>query len=182
MLSLISHTRPSTKPTASAITATDSIAITCTPTEGASRYRGSHELLNRCCSHSCCASRLRRQCPHSRVKRTGADTTRCPLTTLTDHCIGVPFLAFGTACEFHPRSREPRVIFPRCKMSVRNRGLFPVVNRSDEYRRFAAECLKIAQAAEDEKQRALFLQMARAWLALAQKDDDCDQRLEDEIK
>jgi hypothetical protein len=57
-------------------------------------------------------------------------------------------------------------------------GLLSVLNRSDEYRRFAAECLKIGQAAEDEKQRALFLQMARAWLALAQKDDDCNQSLD----
>jgi hypothetical protein len=87
-----------------------------------------------------------------------------------------------TAREFHPGLR---VIFPRCKTSVRNRGLLPVVSRSDEYRRFAAECLEIAKAAEDEQQRAIFLQMARAWLALAQKDEtnaDCDQSLEDEIK
>jgi hypothetical protein len=45
------------------------------------------------------------------------------------------------------------------------------VGKSDEYRRFAAECLKIGQAAEDEQQRAIFLQMARAWLALAQRDE-----------
>ena len=44
------------------------------------------------------------------------------------------------------------------------------MSRSDEYRRFAAECLKIEQAADDEQQRAIFLQMARAWLALAQKE------------
>ena len=58
------------------------------------------------------------------------------------------------------------------------------VSGSDEYRRFAAECLKIAQAAEDEQRRAIFLQMARAWLALAQKDEanaDRRQSLEDEI-
>jgi len=58
------------------------------------------------------------------------------------------------------------------------------VSKSDEYRRFAAECLKIGQAAEDEQQRAIFLQMARAWLALAQKDEanaDRRQNLEDEI-
>ena len=59
-----------------------------------------------------------------------------------------------------------------------------MVSRSDEYRRFAAECLKIGQAAEDEQQSALFLQMARAWLALAQRDEtngDCHQSPEDEI-
>jgi hypothetical protein len=45
------------------------------------------------------------------------------------------------------------------------------MRKSDDYRRFAAECLKIGQAAEDEQQRAIFLQMARTWLALAQKDE-----------
>lgn len=45
------------------------------------------------------------------------------------------------------------------------------MGRSDEYRRFAAECLKIEQTTKDEQQRAIFLQMARAWLDLAQKDE-----------
>jgi hypothetical protein len=43
--------------------------------------------------------------------------------------------------------------------------------RSDEYRRFAAECLKMARTAEDEQHRAIFLQMTRVWFVLAQKDD-----------
>jgi hypothetical protein len=43
------------------------------------------------------------------------------------------------------------------------------MSRWDLYRRFAAECLKIANATEDEQHRAAFLQMARTWLALAQK-------------
>jgi hypothetical protein len=45
------------------------------------------------------------------------------------------------------------------------------MSRSDEYCRFAAECLKIARAAEDEQSRAIFLQMARVWFALIQKDE-----------
>jgi hypothetical protein len=45
------------------------------------------------------------------------------------------------------------------------------MSRSDEYRRFAAECLKMARTAEDEQNRAMFLQMAQAWFALAQKDE-----------
>ena len=45
------------------------------------------------------------------------------------------------------------------------------MSRSDAYRRFAAACLKIEQGADDEQQRAIFLQMARAWLALAQKEE-----------
>lgn len=58
------------------------------------------------------------------------------------------------------------------------------MSRSDEYRRFAAECLKIGQAAKAEGQRALFLEMASTWLALAQKDEtspDSHQSEEDEI-
>jgi hypothetical protein len=54
------------------------------------------------------------------------------------------------------------------------------MSRSDGYRRFAAECLKIAHAAEDERQRAIFVQMARAWLSLAQRAEtnaDCAEAL-----
>jgi hypothetical protein len=90
-----------------------------------------------------------------------------------------------TACEFHPGLGNCGLSFRVAKHWSEIGGLLPVVSRSDEYRRFAAECLEIGKAAEDEQQRAIFLQMARAWLALAQKDEtnaDCDQSLEDEIK
>ena len=40
---------------------------------------------------------------------------------------------------------------------------------SDEYRRFAAECVKIAQATEDGQRQAVFLKMAEVWLELARK-------------
>jgi hypothetical protein len=36
--------------------------------------------------------------------------------------------------------------------------------RSDEYCRFTAECLKMARTAEDEQNRAIFMQMARCGL------------------
>jgi hypothetical protein len=58
------------------------------------------------------------------------------------------------------------------------------MSRSDDYRRFAAECMKIASVAEDERQRAIFIQMARAWLALAQRGETNVHRhegLEEEI-
>jgi hypothetical protein len=45
------------------------------------------------------------------------------------------------------------------------------MSRSDEYCRFTAECLKMARTAEDEQNRAIFLQMARVWFALVQKDE-----------
>jgi hypothetical protein len=58
------------------------------------------------------------------------------------------------------------------------------MSRSDDYRRFAAECLKIAHDAEDEQQRAIFVEMARAWSALAQRGEtnaDSAEGLEEEI-
>jgi hypothetical protein len=50
------------------------------------------------------------------------------------------------------------------------------MSKSDDYRRFAAECLKMAQATEDKQRSALYLQMARAWLDLAQKDETNSDR------
>lgn len=50
------------------------------------------------------------------------------------------------------------------------------MGRSDEYRRFAAECLKIAHATGDEHHRAVFLQMAQVWLDLARKDETNSDR------
>jgi hypothetical protein len=67
--------------------------------------------------------------------------------------------------------------------SVSNRGLL-LMSRLDEYRHFAAECLKMAQAAEDEQRRTILLQMAQGWLDLAQKDEtnaDQPNGEEDEI-
>jgi hypothetical protein len=48
-------------------------------------------------------------------------------------------------------------------------GALLPMSRSEEYRRFASECLKMARTAEDEQNRAILLQMAQALLALAQK-------------
>jgi hypothetical protein len=54
------------------------------------------------------------------------------------------------------------------------------MSRVDEYRRFAAECLKMAQAADDEQRRSILLQMAQGWLALAQKDETNADRADGE--
>jgi hypothetical protein len=42
--------------------------------------------------------------------------------------------------------------------------------KAGEFLRFAAECLKMAKTAEDEQNRASFLQMARVWFALAERE------------
>jgi hypothetical protein len=63
-------------------------------------------------------------------------------------------------------------------------GVRGPMSRSDDYRRFAAECMKIACTADDEQRRAIFVQMARAWFALAQRgatNVDRDEGLEEEI-
>ena len=41
------------------------------------------------------------------------------------------------------------------------------MGRSDEYRRYAAECLEMASVIHDPKARAALLQMAQVWLRLA---------------
>ena len=41
--------------------------------------------------------------------------------------------------------------------------------RSEDYRRFARECLQLAKVAETETSRALFLQMAQVWFRLAEE-------------
>jgi hypothetical protein len=41
------------------------------------------------------------------------------------------------------------------------------MGRSDEYRRYAAECLEMASALHDPKTRATLLHMAQVWLRLA---------------
>ena len=42
------------------------------------------------------------------------------------------------------------------------------MGRSDDYRRFARECLEIARTAEDPQARAALLQMAQVWFRLAE--------------
>jgi hypothetical protein len=43
------------------------------------------------------------------------------------------------------------------------------VARSEEYRRFAQECLVLARNAEDERAQALLLHMAQVWFRLAEE-------------
>jgi hypothetical protein len=43
------------------------------------------------------------------------------------------------------------------------------VARSEEYRRFAQECLLLARGAEEERARASLLHMAHVWFRLAEE-------------
>ena len=50
-------------------------------------------------------------------------------------------------------------------------GALSRMERSDDYRRYAKECLDMANTVQDAKSRASLLQMAQVWLRLAQEHD-----------
>jgi hypothetical protein len=76
-------------------------------------------------------------------------------------CAGVPRPKSG-------RRAEPTAVLPRCTQS--RRGHFRM-GRSDDYRRYAKDCLDMASTVQDAKSRASLLQMAQVWLRLAQTHD-----------
>jgi hypothetical protein len=45
------------------------------------------------------------------------------------------------------------------------------VDRSDQYRRFAQECLEMARTSESDQTRVILLQMAQVWFRLAKTHD-----------
>ena len=47
-------------------------------------------------------------------------------------------------------------------------GVAACVDRSDQYRRFAQECLEMARASESEQTRVVLIQMAQVWFRLAE--------------
>ena len=60
------------------------------------------------------------------------------------------------------------VAFPRCGKRLQGRGP-RLVGKSDEYRRYARECLEMASAISDPRARASLLQMAQVWFRLADR-------------
>lgn len=54
------------------------------------------------------------------------------------------------------------------------------MGRSEEYRRFAAECLEMASAFDDPQARAVLLQMAQVWFRLSSETADCGDASEKE--
>jgi hypothetical protein len=58
------------------------------------------------------------------------------------------------------------------------------VDRSEQYRRFAQECLDMVRASESGQTRGVLLQMAQVWfrLAKAHESDDAGQRTDAEAK
>ena len=54
------------------------------------------------------------------------------------------------------------------------------MGRSEEYRRFAAECLEMASAFDNPQARAVLLQMAQVWFRLAGEVTACGDAPESE--
>ena len=50
------------------------------------------------------------------------------------------------------------------------------VDRSDQYRRFAQECLEMARTSESEQTRVVLIQMAQVWFRLAAARESEDAR------
>jgi len=47
-------------------------------------------------------------------------------------------------------------------------GVVACVDRSEQYRRFAQECLEMARTSESEQTRVVLIQMAQVWFRLAE--------------
>jgi hypothetical protein len=61
---------------------------------------------------------------------------------------------------------EPGGAHPRSVLLARD-GSISCVDRSDQYRRFAQECLEMARTSEGEQTRVVLIQMAQVWFRLA---------------
>jgi hypothetical protein len=51
--------------------------------------------------------------------------------------------------------------------------------RSEQYRRFAQECLEMARNTQDERARASLIQMAQVWFRLADQTSETDEKQSD---
>lgn len=53
------------------------------------------------------------------------------------------------------------------------------MTRAEEYRRYAAECIRVAQATSNPNDKQLMLEMAQKWRDLAEKVERKDQSAND---
>ncbi len=63
--------------------------------------------------------------------------------------------------------RPKRNTYRATALCLRSEGRF-LMARSEDYRRFAQECLEMARTAEDPQARASLLHMAQVWFRLAE--------------
>jgi hypothetical protein len=62
-------------------------------------------------------------------------------------------------------------------VSLGSGGTFGV-DRSDQYRRFAHECLEMARTSETDHTRVILIQMAQVWFRLAEALENDDARMQ----
>ena len=74
---------------------------------------------------------------------------------------------FNLRCGDTELFRDPRVLVASW-VNVAREGLPGSMRRSEEYRRYAAECMKLASALHEPEARALMRHMAQVWVRLAQ--------------
>jgi hypothetical protein len=72
---------------------------------------------------------------------------------------------------------EPPKAFRRCSSSV---GGASRMSRSEQYRRFARECMEMACVFGSERNRAALIHMAQVWLRLAEEQKLNDEESDDE--
>jgi hypothetical protein len=62
----------------------------------------------------------------------------------------------------------------RCDKRLSRRRGSRLVGKSDEYRRYARDCLEMASTVQDPRARASLLQMAQVWFRLADRTQPAD--------
>jgi hypothetical protein len=69
-------------------------------------------------------------------------------------------------------ARENLPVMERPAVLVRcgtQRGIRRMRRKSEDYRRYAEECLRLGQTTDNPQTRAILLQMAQVWLRLAEQ-------------
>jgi hypothetical protein len=64
---------------------------------------------------------------------------------------------------------------PACAAFPSVRGGNLRMSRAGQYRRYAAECLRLATSSEDVREKAVLLQMAEQWRQLAERAETKDR-------
>lgn len=69
---------------------------------------------------------------------------------------------------------EPQALFVRCRNDTG--GVVPLMLQSDQYRRFAQECLEMSKTVQNARSCAVLIQMSQVWFRLAEEKRSQDQQ------
>ena len=114
-------------------------------------------------------TRPRPRLPAVRPSKPELEATKNPKRVC---CLGFLFVAtLPLICHHISAASSPkeRNTDGALALSLGLAGGHPCVPKSDQYRRYAQECLVLARNAEDERARASLLQMAQVWFRLAEE-------------